>query len=100
MANKKSGVKKKSSFVKFIGIVLALFTVFVSVFIAKQLNEYIGLKAEKEELEVRIEEETHKNQEYANRMEYYNTDEYIEKIARDQLGLVMPDELVFKVDKE
>ena len=29
---------------------------------------------------------------------YYSTDEYIEKIAREQLGLVMPDEIVFKVD--
>ena len=42
--------------------------------------------------------EKQKKEEYSNQMEYYSTDEYIEKIAREQLGLVMPDEIVFKVD--
>ena len=29
---------------------------------------------------------------------FCDTDEYIEKIAREQLGLVMPDEIVFKIN--
>ena len=58
----------------------------------------MSLKAQKDDLENRIEEEKQKKEEYNNQMEYYSTDEYIEKIAREQLGLVMPDEIVFKVD--
>ncbi len=67
---------------------------------AIQLNTYVALKAQKEDLEKQIEEETEKKEEYNNQMEYYSTDEYIEKIAREQLGLVMPDEIVFKVDNK
>ena len=50
----------------------------------------MSLKAQKDDLENRIEEEKQKKEEYNNQMEYYSTDEYIEKIAREQLGLVMP----------
>ena len=97
--NKKQKIKKeKSSTSKFVGFILAAFSVFVVVNIAIQLNTYVSLKAQKDDLENRIEEEKQKKEEYNNQMEYYSTDEYIEKIAREQLGLVMPDEIVFKVD--
>ena len=56
------------------------------------------LKVDKEKLEDEIAEENKKKQEYTNQMEYYTTDEYIEKIAREQLGLVMQDEIVFKIN--
>ena len=99
--NKKQKIKKKrSSTSKFVGIILAAFSIFVVVNIAIQLNTYVALKTQKDYLESRIEEEKQKREEYNNQMEYYSTDEYIEKIAREQLGLVMPDEIVFKVDNE
>ncbi len=82
------------------GAILAAFSIFVVVNIAIQLNTYVALKAQKEDLESQIEEENRKKEEYNNQMEYYSTDEYIEKIAREQLGLVMPDEIVFKVDSK
>ena len=95
MAKKKAKLKKKrSSTSKFVG------AIFVVVNIAIQLNTYVALKAQKEDLESQIEEENRKKEEYNNQMEYYSTDEYIEKIAREQLGLVMPDEIVFKVDSK
>lgn len=99
--NKKQKIKKKrSSTSKFVGIILVAFSIFVVVNIAIQLNTYVALKTQKDDLESRIEEEKQKREEYNNQMEYYSTDEYIEKIAREQLGLVMPDEIVFKVDNE
>ncbi len=101
MSNDKKSSKlkrKKSGTSKFVGIILLGLSVCVVVNVAIQLNTYVALKAEKEDLEKQIEEETEKKQEYNNQMEYYSTDEYIEKIAREQLGLVMPDEIVFKVD--
>ena len=101
MAKKKAKLKKKrSSTSKFVGAILAAFSIFVVVNIAIQLNTYVALKAQKEDLESQIEEENRKKEEYNNQMEYYSTDEYIEKIARVQLGLVMPDEIVFKVDSK
>ena len=101
MAKKKAKLKKnRSSTSKFVGAILAAFSIFVVVNIAIQLNTYVALKAQKEDLESQIEEENRKKEEYNNQMEYYSTDEYIEKIAREQLGLVMPDEIVFKVDSK
>ena len=97
--NKKQKIKKKKSSTSIlVGFILAAFSVFVVVNIAIQLNTYVSLKAQKDDLENCIEEEKQKKEEYNNQMEYYSTDEYIEKIAREQLGLVMPDEIVFKVD--
>lgn len=92
--------RKRSKSGRFIGVILAVFSVFVAVNIAIQLNTYVELKAQKQELEEKIAEEEQKKEEYNNQMEYYSTDEYIEKIAREQLGLVMPDEIVFKVDTD
>ncbi len=83
---------------KVMAVVLTVFSVFVAVNLIWQLNTYAQLKVDKEKLEAEIAEENKKKQEYTNQMEYYTTDEYIEKIAREQLGLVMPDEIVFKIN--
>lgn len=83
---------------KIMVVALTAFSVFVAVNLVWQLNTYAQLKVDKERLEAEIAEENKKKQEYTNQMEYYTTDEYIEKIAREQLGLVMPDEIVFKIN--
>ena len=100
MAGKKpKGKRKRSSAFKFVGAILAIFAVFVVVNVLFQFRTYIELKSQMDELESKIETEQKKKEEYNNQMDYYTTDEYIEKIAREQLGLVMPDEMVFKIDK-
>jgi Septum formation initiator len=43
----------------------------------------------------KIEDEKSKNTELNKQKEQVNSPEYIEKIARDQLGMVKPDEKVF-----
>lgn len=99
--NKKIKQKiKRSSTTKFVGIILTVFSVFVAANLVIQLNTYAQLKSEKEQIQNRIVEENSKKEDYNNQMEYYSTDEYIEKIAREQLGLVMPDEIVFKINND
>jgi len=99
--NIKSKKKNKSlTTTKFVGIILTVFSVFVVANLVVQLNTYAQLKSEKEKIESRIEEENKKKEDYNNQMEYYSTNEYIEKIAREQLGLVMPDEIVFKINND
>lgn len=46
-------------------------------------------------VETQIAEQTIKNNELKKVIESGNEDEYIERIAREKLGLVMPDERVF-----
>ncbi len=47
------------------------------------------------ELETKIAEEKERQQEVDDMRENMDTDEYIEKIARDRLGMVKSDEIVF-----
>ena len=52
-------------------------------------------KQEAEEILVQIQQEQQKNAEYIREKEYYNSDAYVEKVARQQLGLVMPNEVLY-----
>ena len=47
------------------------------------------------ELETKIAEEKKRQEEVDDMRENMNTDEYVEKIARDKLGMVKSDEIVF-----
>lgn len=53
-------------------------------------------KAEKARLEHLIEEEKQRTVEIADYRAYIETKSYIEEIAREVLGLVYPDEIIFK----
>ncbi len=54
------------------------------------------LKAEEATLQEQLAEEQARSIELEKQQEYYTSDSYIEKVAREQLGLVKPDEVVFK----
>lgn len=43
-----------------------------------------------------LEDEKKRTEEINGLQEYMHTDEYVEKIARDKLGLVYPDEILIK----
>ena len=51
---------------------------------------------EVEDLNDRIEEENERTKEIDELKEYMDTDEYAEEVARDKLGLVKDNEIVFK----
>lgn len=52
--------------------------------------------AEIEELQAQVDEQEQLKEELAKESEYINSDDYIEQIARDKLGLVNDNEIVFK----
>ena len=74
---------------------MVLFFVAVLVGIGSQLKLYGQYKQEAEDILSQIEEEQKKNAEYIREKEYYNSDAYVEKIARQQLGLVTPNEILY-----
>lgn len=52
-----------------------------------------------EELEGQIAEEEARAQELEKLPEYTQSQEYIEKVAREKFGLVYPDEVIFKTEE-
>ena len=52
--------------------------------------------AQQEELQQKIDSETARTDEIKKLEEYKNTKEYVEEIAKDKLGLVYKDEIIFK----
>ncbi len=59
-------------------------------------NEQYAMR--KAELEQQIKDEEMRAGEIENLKDYVNSTEYIEKIARDKLGLVYEDEILFKAE--
>lgn len=52
--------------------------------------------AKEQMLEKQIREEQSRTEELKEKKTYVKTDEYIEEVARDKLGLINPDEVLFK----
>jgi cell division protein DivIC len=50
------------------------------------------------ELEEQIEEEQARAKEIAELEKYVGTDEYVEEVAKEKLGLVYEDEIIFKAE--
>lgn len=55
-----------------------------------------GYQERKEELEQQIEEEQKRTGEIEEYSKYTKTDEYVEEVARDKLGLVKQGEIIFR----
>lgn len=64
-----------------------------SISVEKQLSQY---QQELEKLDNKMTEETERTKEIDDLKEYMETDEYAEEVARDKLGLVKDNEIVFK----
>ena len=84
---------------------LAMFTITVVVFIllasmmiqsrtlARKNANYVAQEAS---LKKQIEAENKRIKEIAELEEYMKTEEYVEKVAKDKLGLIYEDEIIFK----
>lgn len=59
-------------------------------------NAYI---AQETELEAKIAEQEERAKEIDELEDYVGTDEYVEQVAKDKLGLVYEDEIIFKNNK-
>jgi cell division protein DivIC len=55
-------------------------------------------KAQEMELEKQLEEANAQSEEIDEREEYVGSDKYIEDVAKDKLGLVYPNEILFQAE--
>lgn len=96
MKKKNLNEKKGNSFVNLLVLTFMIcFVGVVAVNCVSQMNVYYTLKEEEEKLNQSIQAEEKKKLELATRKDYYNSDAYIEKIAREQLGLIKANEILF-----
>lgn len=63
----------------------------------KEKNE--GYLAKEEELRLQIEAEQERSEEIDELKEYVETDEYIETVAKEKLGLAYENEILFEAQK-
>jgi cell division protein DivIC len=76
-------------------VVLAVMLSVASISLHKKNQNY---KAQEAELLQQLEKEELRSEEIDELDEYVGTDEYIEDIAKDKLGLVYPNEILFKAE--
>lgn len=74
---------------------LFVFVCTVTVGIGKKAIQYQEVKEELAVVTAAIEEEQEKQLNFETRREYYNSDSYIEQVAREQLGMVKPNEIIY-----
>ena len=79
--------------ITFVVAILFIAMMTQSISVEKQLSQY---QQELEELDNKMTEETECTKEIDDMKEYTETDEYAEEVARDKLGLVKDNEIVFK----
>ena len=95
MEQKKRIRKSRKPSSLFLRMFLLVFVVTVSVGIGKQAIRYQELQDELAVVTAEIEAEQEKQLNFETRKEYYNSDSYIEQVAREQLGMVKPNEIIY-----
>ena len=86
-------MKKRRNWLK-IFIILFL-AVYASYSLVKQEVEMKKYEKEKASYMEQIDLAKQKQEEYRNYSEYINSEEYIEKIAREKLGMLLPEERIY-----
>ena len=75
--------------------IILFFAVYSVVTFVKQEIEIKKYEKEKQSYMDQIAMAKKKNEEYKRYSEYVNTDEYIEKVAREKLGMLLPEEKIY-----
>lgn len=97
--NKRSGIKRKKKHTAGIvtvgtaAAILCAVLLIGSYQLSQKIDEYDAVARN---LQEQIEEQQMESQELDRESEYVKTEEYIEQIARDKLGLVKKNEIIFK----
>lgn len=86
-------MKKKVSPINF--FVILFFIVYSGITFVKQEIEIKKYDKEKQVYLEQIAMAKEKNDQYRKYSEYVNTDEYIEKIAREKLRMLLPEEKIY-----
>ena len=79
----------------FAGIVLVILVVMILIQLG-MYREKQRLEAQKKEVQQQISEEEDRTKELEKKKEYMDSNEYIEKIAREKFGLFYPDEYILE----
>ena len=95
MEKKKRMKKSRKASALFVRVFLLVFVCAVSVGIGKQAVRYQAVKEELSVVTAEIKEEQEKQLNFETRKEYYTGDVYIEQVAREQLGMVKPNEIIY-----
>ncbi len=92
--------KKNSSKLNILYFLVMIFMILsFSSYLFYKYNSLINYNARIDEINKEIEDATKKNNELKAQMEYKNSNEYIEKIAREKLGMIKNNEIIFYNDK-
>lgn len=78
---------------------LALLAVVVAYKANDLKNQSDSLTVQASELQTKLDEAKQEYKDLEKKEEYMKTDEYVEDVARSQLGLVYPDEIVIKPEE-
>ncbi len=89
-----AATKKRKRRIVVIVAVVAL-TIYVGIMMIFITNSYREKNREIQQVQQQIDEQTVLNQEYQEMIDRGVDDEYIQKLAREKLGLVYPDERVY-----
>ncbi len=95
MGQRKKNKKTKKISGLFLRVFVLVFVVAVAVGIGRQAARYQEVKDETASVAAQVKEEKEKQQEFEARREYYTSDAYIEQIAREQLGMVKSNEILY-----
>ena len=95
MGQKKKNKKSKKISGLFLRVFVLVFVEAVAVGIGRQAARYQEVKDETASVAAQVKEEKEKQQEFEARREYYTSDAYIEQIAREQLGMVKSNEILY-----
>ena len=79
----------------FVRLFLLVFVCAVFVGVGKQAVRYQEVKEEMAVVTAEIEAEQEKQLTFETRKEYYTSDSYIEQVAREQLGMIKPNEIIY-----
>ena len=93
-------MKKKSKMKIVVGTFLIIFNLFTIFFVFKNSMEAKQISLEITKVEKLIEQENEEKLELKKEESYYKSDEYIEKIAREKLGLIKPEEILIINDSK
>lgn len=101
MATRRRRRKRGSNRVGMMGISATLVFVLIALLVqGKELEKRNELYKQKEaEIVKQIEEEKQRTEDIAELEKYTQTKEYIEKVAKDKLGLVNDNEILFKKEE-
>ena len=95
MEKKKRVKKSRKASTLFVRVFLLVFVGAVSLGIGKQAVRYQEVKEELAVVTAEIEAEKEKQLTFETRKDYYTSDIYIEQVAREQLGMVKSNEIIY-----